>query len=74
MIGRDRDFNHVEDIGRQYYVLTLVEFQTFANLKHKDRFLPFVPIWTIFQNFFFLHSPTQLEEPARKSIEFLTNQ
>ena len=31
MIGRDRDFNHVEDIGRQYYVLKLVEFQTFAN-------------------------------------------
>ena len=31
MIGRDRDFNHVEDIGRQYYVLKLVEFQTFEN-------------------------------------------
>ena len=31
MIGRDRDFNHVEDIARQYYVLKLVEFQTFEN-------------------------------------------
>jgi hypothetical protein len=65
MIGRDRDFNHVEDIGRQYYVLKLVEFQTFENrnfhYKHKDIFTHldiFLLKLVLFQKHLFLHQFT----------------